>query len=109
MPPVPINLQDTHKKTITLAYDSSTKVLLETIKDDTTNLTFSHTYNSVDIPGNVGGSTAFVGFTGGTGAFAAYPHLDAQESTAHDIQCIGEPVNIVATGSEVRGRDGQLR
>jgi hypothetical protein len=39
--PAPINLQDTHKKTITLAYDSSTKVLLETIKDDTTNLTFS--------------------------------------------------------------------
>jgi hypothetical protein len=66
-----INLQDTHKKTVTLAYDSGTKVLLETIKDDTTNLTFSHTYNSVDIPGNVGGSTAFVGFTGGTGAFAA--------------------------------------
>jgi hypothetical protein len=71
VPPGPINLQDTHKKTITLAYDSSTKVLLETIKDDTTNLTFSHTYNSVDIPGNVGGSTAFVGFTGGTGGLTA--------------------------------------
>jgi len=66
-----INLRDTHKKTVTLTYDSSTKVLTETIKDDTTNITFSNTYNSVDIPGNTGGNTAFVGFTGGTGAFAS--------------------------------------
>jgi hypothetical protein len=37
------------------------------ITDLTTNTSFSHTY-TIDIPAFTGGITAFVGFTGGTGA-----------------------------------------
>lgn len=64
----PINLQDSHPKQATLTYDGT--VLTETITDLTTNLSFSHTY-TINIPSFTGGTTAFVGFTGGTGALDA--------------------------------------
>ena len=63
-----INLQDTHPKNTTLAYDGS--ALTETITDLQTNISFSHTY-TIDIPAFIGGNTAFVGFTGGTNVFGA--------------------------------------
>jgi hypothetical protein len=52
--------------TVTLSYDATTKVLTETVvNNDVSSQTFSTTYN-IDIPATVGGSTAYVGFTGST-------------------------------------------
>lgn len=53
-----------HTYRATLSYHGTT--LSETITDETTGASFSHDYNNVDLPASVGGSTAFVGFGGGT-------------------------------------------
>jgi hypothetical protein len=53
---------------VTLSYDGTT--LTETILDTVTNATKTLTY-TVNIPAAVGSSTAFVGFTGGTGGLTA--------------------------------------
>jgi hypothetical protein len=66
--PANVNLRSQSTKTITLTYDGTT--LTETIHDPTPGQTnngdFMTTYH-VDIAGQVGADTAFVGFTGGTG------------------------------------------
>jgi hypothetical protein len=69
--PSPIDFRNTDVKHVDETYDSSTKVLSVTITDTTTHLSYSHTYTGIDIPTIVGGTTAYVGFTGATGAFAA--------------------------------------
>jgi hypothetical protein len=51
------------------------------ITDLTTNTSFSHTY-TIDIPAFTGGITAFVGFTGGTGALGAVQ--DVESWTLHN-------------------------
>jgi len=66
----PVVLSNTNVKKIMLNYDGTN--LFETITDTVTNLSFSHTYTPVDIPTLMGGSkTAYVGFTGGTGALTS--------------------------------------
>jgi hypothetical protein len=59
-----------HTFQVTVTYSSSTKVLHEKIVDRTANppVTYERDYTNVDIPGTVGGNTAYVGFTGGTSA-----------------------------------------
>ena len=60
----------------TMAYDGTT--LTVTITDTVTNKTATQTY-TVNIPSFVGGTTAFVGFTAGTGANSStqrHPELD---------------------------------
>jgi hypothetical protein len=47
-----------------ISYDGSTLTL--TLTDTVTLATYSHSF-SIDIPATVGGNTAYVGFTGGTG------------------------------------------
>jgi hypothetical protein len=63
-----VNLRSQSTKTITLTYNGTT--LIETIHDPdpgkTNNGDFTATY-TVDIPGLVGGDTAYAGFSGGTG------------------------------------------
>ena len=53
-----------HTYQATLSYSGTT--LSETITDQTTGASFSRAYANVDLPTSVGGSTAFVGFGGGT-------------------------------------------
>ena len=53
-----------HTYRATLSYHGTT--LSETITDQTTGASFSRDYANVDLPTSVGGSTAFVGFGGGT-------------------------------------------
>jgi len=61
----PVHIYDTDVKRISLTYNGTT--LVETITDTITLSSFSHTY-TVNIPAAVGGDTAYVGFTGSTGA-----------------------------------------
>jgi|GEM_PF-2703475 len=64
----PVNLLSGDPLLVTLTYDGTT--LWEQLLDTITLASFSTSY-TVDLPGAVGGATAFVGFTGGTGAGAA--------------------------------------
>jgi hypothetical protein len=54
-----------HTFQVTLSYSGTT--LTEVINDLNTSATVTETYNNVNIPAVVGGNTAWVGFTGGTG------------------------------------------
>jgi fibronectin type 3 domain-containing protein len=63
-----IDLHSGHVFKVTMTYDGTT--LKVTITDATTNASATQSY-TVDIPGTIGGSTAFVGFTGGTGGLTA--------------------------------------
>src|SRR5262249_936619 len=59
-----------HTFTVTLAYDGTN--LTETITNNNVpSQTFTTTYPNVNLPGLVGGNTAWVGFTGGTGGLNA--------------------------------------
>ena len=64
-----VNLHSSDVMQVHLTYDGSN--LTETIKDTSTGATFTHTYSGVNVPSIVGGSTAFVGFTAGTGGATA--------------------------------------
>lgn len=55
-----------------LAYNGIT--LIATITDTVTNTTAKQTY-TVNIPSMIGGSTAYVGFTGATGGQAAVQEI----------------------------------
>jgi len=64
----PIDLHSGHPFKVHITYDGTNLVM--TITDATTNGTFSHSW-PVNIPGTVGGNTAYLGFTGGTGGNTA--------------------------------------
>jgi hypothetical protein len=59
-----VNLNGGNPLNVTFAYDGTN--LKMTIADTVTNASFSHSW-AVNIPTTVGGNTAYVGFTGGTG------------------------------------------
>jgi fibronectin type 3 domain-containing protein len=63
-----IDLHSGHTFNVAMAYDGTT--LTVTITDATTQATAKQSYK-VDIPGTVGGSTAYVGFTAATGGGGA--------------------------------------
>ncbi len=63
----PVNLDSNDPIAVLLSYNGTTNVLTETLKDTVTSATFSTSYTS-DLASVLGASTAWVGFTGGTGA-----------------------------------------
>jgi hypothetical protein len=56
-----------HVYKATLSYSSSTDTLTETLTDTNNNDSFSTSYTGINLASLIGGSNAFVGFTGGTG------------------------------------------
>jgi hypothetical protein len=66
--PTGLDLHSGHVFQVTMSYDGTT--LAVTIKDTSTGTSASQNY-TIDIPTTVGGTTAFVGFTGGTGGQTA--------------------------------------
>jgi hypothetical protein len=67
MGPTPIDLRTGDPIQVTLTYDGN-NTLLETVQDLTTGAVFFHSYTlTMALAQILGGSTAYVGFTGGTG------------------------------------------
>ena len=56
---------------VTLSYRQADGAMVETLHDTVTNGTLTKVYRNIDISAAVGGSTAFLGFTGGTGGVNA--------------------------------------
>jgi len=63
-----VNLQSGDTMSSHLVYDGTTLTL--TITDQVTTASFT-TSTAINIPATVGGNTAYVGFTGGTGGYTA--------------------------------------
>jgi hypothetical protein len=68
MTPSGVNLHSSDVMNVHMSYDGAT--LRMTITDSVTNATFSTSW-PIDIPGTVGATTAYVGFTGATGGATA--------------------------------------
>lgn len=90
-----INLHSTDQFAVHLVYDGSTITM--TLLDLWTNVSWSHYFYGVNLPQLVGGPTAYVGFTGGTGTLSATEQINAwtylPSSTIYDWVKIyfGEP------------------
>jgi hypothetical protein len=98
----PLDLHSQDPFQVSLSFDGST--LNETLKDTTTGGTFTHAF-SVSIPKIVGSHTAFVGFTGSTGA------LTSVQSVHTFLGNFGsqQSAPLTATGvSTINGVEGQL-
>jgi hypothetical protein len=67
-----IDLHSGHTFGVTFDYDGTT--LTQTVVDEVTGATFTHAY-AIDIPGTIGASTGFVGFTGATGGATSTQHI----------------------------------
>jgi hypothetical protein len=67
-----IDLHSGHVFKVHMTYDGTN--LAMSITDATTAAVFTQTW-AVNIPGTVGGTTAYVGFTGGTGGFTALQQI----------------------------------
>ena len=87
-----INLHSGDTFQVSLNYDGST--LTETITDTNTGATFSHAYTNVNIASLVGGSTAYAGFTAGTGGSTAI-----QDILSWTYTPTGSSVNISSFSS----------
>jgi autotransporter-associated beta strand protein len=64
----PVNENQGDPINVTLAYNAATHALTETLVDATTGQSYVHSDNSIDVASVLGAATAYVGFTGGTGA-----------------------------------------
>jgi hypothetical protein len=72
-----------------LVYNGTTLTL--NLTDTVTNKTFSHAF-TVNIPTTVGGNTAYVGFTGGTGGSTAIQNIETWTFTSGTTQVAADPI-----------------
>ena len=79
----PVSLASGDPILIQLALRGSS--LTETLTDQTTHATFATAYTGVDLAGATGGSSAFVGFTGGTGAGISTQTISAFSFTTRAV------------------------
>jgi hypothetical protein len=81
---------------VNMAYDGATLTVV--IQDTNTGASATQNY-SIDIPATVGGDTAYVGFTGGTGGDTATQQILTWKFTPNDTQAPGAPTNLSAAAA----------
>ncbi len=74
--------------------------LAMTITDISTENTFSQTFQNINIPGTVGGSTAYVGFTGGTGGLTAIQEIIAWSYVSGPVTTAQAATPVISPASE---------
>jgi len=91
------DLQSGDPMRVDMNYDGAT--LVWTITDTITNATFTSDVTGLSIPSIVGSSTAYVGFTGGTGAYDM--NIDVQKwSYASGLTTLSNGLNKTGTGTQ---------
>jgi hypothetical protein len=91
-----VNLHSTDIFNVQMSYDGSN--LTMTITDATSNATFTKTW-PINIPATVGGTTALVGFTGGTGGNTAIQEIINLTMTSTPIPAAATPTFSPAAGT----------
>src|SRR5690242_13887437 len=89
-----VNLHSGHVMSAHIAYDGTTLTLIVT--DTSTKASF-RTRFSVNIPGTVGSTSAYVGFTGGTGGLTATQEVLTWRYNAVPVSPFAWPVNTPLT------------
>ena len=67
----PVNLSSGDSINVALAYNPSTQIFTQTLTDTVTNQTFTLQTTGINLATLTNGSTAYLGFTGGTGGLSA--------------------------------------
>jgi hypothetical protein len=93
-PTAPVNLKSTDPILVTLAYDSATTTLTETLTDLTTKQIFQTSYID-NLASEVGGPTAFIGLTGATGAGTSSQSVT---DFRFDATLVPEPAGLMLAG-----------
>jgi fibronectin type 3 domain-containing protein len=91
-----IDLHSQHVFDVAMNYDGAT--LHVTITDASTGGSATQSY-SINIPGTVGGNTAYVGFTGGTGGLTAIQDIVTWTFTPTAATPPAAPTNLQATAA----------
>jgi Chitobiase/beta-hexosaminidase C-terminal domain/Legume lectin domain len=78
----------------TLTYNASAQTLTLSMTDTVTSKTFSHTWTSVNLPSIVGGSSAYIGFTGSTGGMTANQNVLSLTYTTNPGKTPMPPTNV---------------
>ena len=99
----PVFLNSLDPIQVMISYDGST--LFESLADLANSNTFSISYNSVDLPAIVGGSTAFIGFSGGTGGGTSLQTISDFSFTSS----VPEPSSLSLFGTAIAGLLWRLR
>jgi fibronectin type 3 domain-containing protein len=89
-----IDLHSGDKFSVSMSYDGTTLVVTET--DLSTNKSATQSY-TINIPGTVGGGTAYVGFTGGTGGQTATQDILTWTYSPTATTAPAAPSNLAAT------------
>ena len=92
-----VNLAGGDPILVDLVYDGAAQTLSETLTDTTVPAdVYTTTYTGVNLPAVVGGSTALVGFTGGTGGGVANQYVNAFTfTTPAATAAVPEPGSLV--------------
>jgi hypothetical protein len=91
LPTDPVNLQSQDLIQVVLAYNGSTNQLTETLTDLSTQATFTTSYTD-NLATEVGGQTALIGFTGGTGSGTSTQVISA--FTYNSTPIVPEPAGL---------------
>ncbi len=89
-----VTLNDSSQKVVTLVYNAAAQTLTETIVEVNTNNPFTYTYTGVNLNSLFGGSTAYIGFTGASGAATA-----TQQISNFSFSAANTPLAVNLTGS----------
>ena len=95
----PINVASGDPIKVTLVYDATAETLTEFLADTTTGSVYTHTYTGIDLAATLGGSTALLGFTGGTGGGASLQTIGSFSFTSQSTIVTGNTLNLFAGGS----------
>ena len=91
-----VNLHSTDIFNVQMSYDGTNLTMI--ITDATSNATFTKTW-PINIPATVGGNTAFVGFTGGTGGNTAIQEIINLTMTSTPVPAAATPTFSPAAGT----------
>ncbi|HWE93607.1 MAG TPA: PEP-CTERM sorting domain-containing protein [Tepidisphaeraceae bacterium] len=96
----PVVMDSGHPIQVNLTYTPANQQLVETLLDQTTNDTISHTFTGIDLSSLLGGPNAYVGFTGATGQFNDTQVVSAFTLTAASAP---EPASVAILGLGAAG------
>jgi hypothetical protein len=101
LPSSPVDFSTGHPIQFTIAYDATAHTLSETLVDTISTTTYSHTFTGINLASVVGGSSAYVGFAGGTGGLASTQTISGftfQTPSAPQAAAVPEPSSLALLG-----------
>lgn len=96
LPTTPVNLNSSDPIQFTVNYNATAQTLTELLVDTLSpSTTYSHTFTGINIASQVGGSSAYVGFTGGAGALTSTQTISGFQFQS---AAVPEPASVLLMG-----------